>query len=53
MADLWRKMRDVLIWIAFGVGIVFATRPVWASLLFGPQLTLDDILLLRCFGLPS
>jgi hypothetical protein len=42
----------VAIWAAFGLGAVLATRPVWSYLLFGFNPTLDDILSLRCFGLP-
>ncbi|WP_200943799.1 MULTISPECIES: hypothetical protein [unclassified Rhizobium] len=52
MAETLREARTALIWAAFGLGLVFATRPVWSFLLFGPNFTLEDLLSLRCFGLP-
>ncbi|MBY3348456.1 hypothetical protein [Rhizobium laguerreae] len=53
MTDVLRELRTAVIWAAFGLGIVFATRPVWSYLVFGLDPTLDDILSLRCFGLPT
>lgn len=53
MADLLREVRTAMIWAAFGLGLLFATRPVWSLLLFGPNLDLEDLLSLRCFGLPT
>jgi hypothetical protein len=53
MIDLLRDLRTAAIWTAFAAGIVFATWPLWSYLAFGLDLTLDDALLLRCFGLPS
>lgn len=53
MAEMLREVRTALIWDAFGLGLVLATRPVWSVLLFGPNLALEDLLLLRCFGLPT
>ncbi|WP_200950885.1 hypothetical protein [Rhizobium sp. Root1220] len=51
MAEMLRELRTALIWAGFGLGLVFATRPVWSFLLFGFNPTLDDLLSLRCFGL--
>jgi len=53
MAEVFHELRTAVIWIAFGVSLVFATRPVWSYLMFGSSVTLDDILALRCFGLPT
>jgi len=53
MAEMLRELRTAIIWAAFGLGFVFATQPIWSFLLFGPALTLDDLLSLRCFGLPA
>jgi hypothetical protein len=53
MSEVLRELRTALIWAAFGLGLVFATRPVWSFLLLGPNLTLEDLLSLRCFGLPT
>jgi len=53
MAEMLREFRTAMIWADFGLGLVFATRPVWSFLLFGPALTLEDLLSLRCFGLPT
>jgi hypothetical protein len=52
MAEMLREARTALIWAAFGLGLVFATRPVWSFLLFGPNLDIEDLLSLRCLGLP-
>ncbi len=51
MLEILREIRTAAIWTAFGLGLVFATRPVWSFLVFGPSLTLEDVLSLRCFGL--
>ncbi|ANK94047.1 hypothetical protein AMK01_PB00028 (plasmid) [Rhizobium sp. N6212] len=53
MSEVLRELRTAIIWAAFGLGLVFATRPVWSFLLFGPNLTLEHLLSLRCFGLPT
>ncbi len=53
MADMLREVRTAMIWAAFGLGLLLATRPVWSYLLFGPDLTHEDLLLPRCFGLPT
>ena len=53
MSEVLRELRTAMIWAAFGLGLVLATRPVWSFLLFGPNLTLEDLLSLRCFGLPT
>jgi hypothetical protein len=53
MAEMLREVRTTMIWAAFALGLVFATRPVWSYLLFGPSLTLEDLLSLRCLGLPT
>jgi hypothetical protein len=53
MSEVLRELRTAVIWAAFGLGLVLATRPVWSSLLFGPNLTLEDLFSLRCFGLPT
>jgi hypothetical protein len=53
MTDLLRELRTAAIWAAFGLGVFFATRPIWSYLLFGPDLTFDDLLFPRCFGLLS
>jgi hypothetical protein len=53
MSEVLRELRTGMIWGAFGLGLVLATRPVWSFLLFGPNLTLEDLLSLRCFGLPT
>jgi hypothetical protein len=40
------------IWCGFGFGtlLIFATRPVWAPILFGYEPTIDELLSVRCFG---
>jgi hypothetical protein len=48
--ELALEMRTAAIWAAFGLGLLFATRPVWSYLLLGSQLTLDELVSLRCFG---
>ncbi|MCW1411852.1 hypothetical protein OLZ32_26895 [Rhizobium sp. 1AS11] len=53
MAEMLRELRTAAIWAAFGLGLLFATRPVWSFLLFGPSITLEDLLSLRCLGLPT
>ena len=53
MTEMLREFRTAIIWAAFGLGLVLATRPVWSFLLFGPNLDLEDLLSLRCFGLPT
>ncbi len=53
MVEILREMRTALTWAAFGLGLVFATRPVWSFLLFSRNLTLEDLLSLRCFGLTT
>jgi hypothetical protein len=53
MSEVLRELRTAMIWAAFGLGLVYATRPVWSSLLFGTNLMLEDLLLLRCLGLPT
>jgi hypothetical protein len=53
MAEVLREVRAAMIWATFGLGLLFATRPVWSYLLFGSDLPLEDLLLLRCFGLPT
>ncbi|EPE96618.1 hypothetical protein [Rhizobium grahamii] len=52
MAEALRELRTAAIWIAFGLGLVLGTQPVWAYFLFGASLTPDDVLSLRCFSLP-
>lgn len=42
--------RAVLPWLALAAGLVLATLPVWRPLLFGRDLSLDDLLTLRCLG---
>jgi hypothetical protein len=51
MSEALHELRTAMIWAAFCLGLVFATRPVWSLLLFGPTLTPEDLLSLRCFGL--
>lgn len=53
MSEVLRELRTAMIWAAFGLGLVLATRPVWSFLLFGPDYTLEDLLSLRCFSLPT
>jgi hypothetical protein len=53
MAEMLRDVRIAMIWAAFGLGLVFATRPVWSFVLFGANFTLEDLLSLRCVGLPT
>jgi hypothetical protein len=53
MAEMMREIRTAVIWAAFGLGLFWATLPVWSYLLFGPGLTLADLLSLRCLGSPS
>ncbi|EJC71202.1 hypothetical protein [Rhizobium leguminosarum] len=53
MAELLRELRTAVIWVTFGLGLLFATRPVWSFLLLGPSITLEDLLSLRCLGLPT
>jgi hypothetical protein len=53
VAELLHELRTAMIWAAFGLGLVFATRPVWSFLLFGSSITFEDLLLLRCLGLPT
>jgi hypothetical protein len=53
MIDLLRELRTAAIWTAFAMGVLFATWPLWSYLAFGLDPTLDDVLTLRCFGLPS
>jgi len=53
MGEMLREARTAAIWAAFGLGLVFATRPVWSYFIFGSSLTIDELLSLRCFGLPS
>jgi hypothetical protein len=53
MAEMLREVRTAVIWAAFGLGLFFAMRPVWSILLFGPNLDLEDLLSLRCFGFPT
>jgi hypothetical protein len=53
MSEILRELRTALIWAAFGLGLVFATRPVWSFLLFDPSPTLEGLLSLRCLGLPT
>lgn len=53
MAEMLRELRTAVIWSAFGLGLFFATRPVWSFLLFGPGFTFDDLLSLRCLGFPT
>jgi hypothetical protein len=40
MAEMLREVRTAMIWAAFGLGLFFATRPVWSFLLFGRNLSL-------------
>jgi hypothetical protein len=53
MAELMREIQTAVIWTAFGLGLFWATQPVWSYFVFGPGLTLDEFLSLRCLGLPS
>jgi hypothetical protein len=53
MAEMLSEVRTALIWAAFGLGLGFATRPVWSFLLLGPNLDFEDLLTLRCFGFPT
>ncbi|WP_190233670.1 hypothetical protein [Rhizobium sp. R339] len=49
-ASLLREFRAAAIWAAFALGFLFATQPVWGSLLFGVQISAEDYLSIRCFG---
>lgn len=42
--------REGLPWLALAAGLVLATLPIWRPLLFGRDLSLDDLLTLRCLG---
>lgn len=54
MAEMLRELRTAVIWVTFGLGLLFATRPVWSFLLFGgPLIPPEDLLSLRCLGLPT
>lgn len=53
MAEMLREVRTAMIWAAFALGLVFATRPVWSYLLFGPNFDLEDLVSLRCIGLAT
>ncbi|KQP91885.1 hypothetical protein [Methylobacterium sp. Leaf117] len=49
----WRgslPWRAILPWLALAAGLVLATLPVWRPLVFGRDLSLDDLLTLRCLG---
>lgn len=46
------RLRSGIPWLVFGLALVLATEPVWRILLLGIHPTLDDLLGLRCFGLP-
>lgn len=49
---LLRELRIAIPWPAFCSGLLLATQPVWASVLFGVQLSADDFLPIRCFSFP-
>ncbi len=51
MAEIVREARTAAIWAAFGLGLVFATQPVWSYFLFGSNVTIDELLSLRCLSL--
>ncbi len=53
MAEMLREASTAMIWAAFALGLVFATRPVWSFLFLGANFTFEDLLSLRCFGLPT
>jgi hypothetical protein len=53
MTETRRELRTAAIWAAFCLGLLFATRPVWSFLLFGLLITLEELLSLRCLGLPT
>jgi len=42
-------IRTVLPWLLLGLGLVFATEPVWRLLLLGFHPSLDALLEIRCF----
>ena len=48
---LLKELVTASIWAAFGLGVLFATRPVWSQLLFAETGALTDQLAIRCLGL--
>lgn len=50
-AALLKELVTASIWAAFGLGVLFATRPVWSQLLFAKMGALTDQLAIRCPGL--
>jgi hypothetical protein len=43
------QVRNGLIWLAFALALVLATKPVWGFWVFGFNPSFEDLLRIRCF----